>query len=423
VGRPSANAAGSSAGADGRPETVTVSSIAEPVGPGGLEQDDLGDFEQAGGWPGILARLASREDLGSAEARLALSEVLLGNATPAQIAAFIFGLRCKGETIEEMTGLVAAMLGAAERVVLPQELSGRLVDTCGTGGDRSGTINVSTIAALVVAGAGVPVCKHGGRAASSKAGSADVLEALGVVIDLGPGGVARCVTEAGIGFCFAPRYHPAMRHSVPVRRELGVPTAFNFLGPLANPAGVRRQVVGVGDPAMAEKMARVLAAGGAKHVLVVHGADGLDELSTTGPSIMYEYLAPSSAARANGEVVAVSASVGGSDGTPAVSYEVVAVPVDPGLLGLAPARLSDLLGGDAGTNAHLARRVLDGELGPHRDIVLLNAAAGLMVAGAVTSLADGIAMGAGVLDDGRAAKCLDRLISVSHEEAGGPGGG
>ncbi len=289
------------------------------------------------------------------------------------------------------------------------------------GGDRSGTINVSTLAALVVAGAGVPVCKHGGRAASSKAGSADVLEALGVVIDLGPAGVATCIREAGIGFCFAPRYHPAMRHSVPVRRELGVPTAFNFLGPLANPAGVRRQVVGVGDPAMAEKMARVLAAGGAAHVLVVHGAGGLDELSTTGPSMMYEYRAPSSATGPAGEVGPDSGSVGDAGVAPAVGSNVVAVPVDPAALGLAPARLSDLLGGDAGTNADLARRVLDGELGPHRDIVLLNGAAGLMVAGAVTSLAEGIAIGAGVLDDGRAARCLDRLISVSNEEAGGPG--
>ncbi len=399
-----------------------MSASAEPVGPGGSELVDFRDFDQAGGWPGILGRLASGEDLGSVEARLALSEVLLGNATPAQIAAFIFGLRCKGETIEEMTGLVAAMLGAAERVVLPEDLSNRLVDTCGTGGDRSGTINVSTIAALVVAGAGVPVCKHGGRAASSKAGSADALEALGVVIDLGPAGVARCIREAGIGFCFAPRYHPAMRHSVPVRRELGVPTAFNFLGPLANPAGVRRQVVGVGDPAMAEKMARVLAAGGATHVLVVHGADGLDELSTTGPSTMYEYRAPRSAAGSDGRAVPASGAIPDGGAARAVGADVVAVPVDPAALGLAPARLSDLLGGDARTNAHLARRVLAGDLGPHRDIVLLNAAAGLIVAGAVTSLAEGIAMGAGVLDEGRAAKCLDRLIAVSNEEAGGAGG-
>ena len=374
---------------DGRPETIPANPDGDPAASGG--------FEHAGGWPGVLGRLASGHDLGSGEARLALSEVLLGNATPAQIAAFVFGLRCKGETIDEMTGLVAAMLGAAERVVVPPDLSGRLVDTCGTGGDRSGTINVSTIAALVVAGAGVPVCKHGGRAASSKAGSADVLESLGVVIDLGPEGVARCIEEAGIGFCFAPRFHPAMRHSVPVRRELGVPTAFNFLGPLANPAGVKRQVVGVGDPAMAEKMARVLAAGGATHVLVVHGADGLDELSTTGPSTMYEYRSA------------------GSD------IDVVTLEVDPAALGLAPARVSDLLGGDAATNAGLARRVLEGERGPHRDIVLLNAAAGLLVGGAVTSLAEGMETGASVLDDGQAAACLDRLVLTSKEAAGDSG--
>jgi anthranilate phosphoribosyltransferase len=390
-----------------------VSSSAEPAGPGG--------FEESGGWPAILGRLASGQDLGSAGARLALSEVLLGNATPAQIAAFVFGLRCKGETIEEMTGLVAAMLGAAERVVLPPPVANRLVDTCGTGGDRSGTINVSTIAALVVAGAGIPVCKHGGRAASSKAGSADVLEALGVVIDLGPAEVARCISEAGIGFCFAPRYHPAMRHAVPVRRELGVPTAFNFLGPLANPAGVRRQVVGVGDPAMAEKMARVLAAGGATHVLVVHGEDGLDELSTTGPSTMYEYRAEDpGGATAEGRSGPRSDAGIGVATEPRSSADVCTVRVDPFALGLAPARLSDLLGGDAATNADLARRVLDGDKGPHRDIVLLNAAAGLLVGGAVPSLAEGIATGASVIDEGRAATCLDRLIAVSQEAAAGP---
>src|ERR1700752_832775 len=226
-------------------------------------------IDDAGGGPGILGRLAAGGDLDHSHARAALADILDGNATPAQIAAFIFGLRCKGETAEEMTGLVAAMVAASERVMVPAEMSDRLVDTCGTGGDRRGTINVSTIAALVVAGAGAPVCKHGGRAASSKAGSADVLEALGVVIDLGPAGVLRCIQDAGMGFCFAPRYHPAMRHAVPIRRELGVPTAFNFLGPLANPARVRRQVVGGRDPSLAAKMVRVLAAGGAAHVLVV----------------------------------------------------------------------------------------------------------------------------------------------------------
>ncbi|MBO0730141.1 MAG: anthranilate phosphoribosyltransferase, partial [Acidimicrobiaceae bacterium] len=293
----------------------------------------LGDF---GGWPGVLGRLADGRDLATGEAAAALREVLEGNASPAQIAAFVFGLRCKGETVEEMTGLVRAMLAVAEPVKVGADVETRMIDTCGTGGDRSGTINVSTIAALVVAGAGVPVCKHGGRAASSRAGSADVLEALGVVIDLGPEGVRACIEAANIGFCFAPRYHPAMRHAIPIRRDLGVPTAFNFLGPLANPARVSRQVVGVGDPAMAAKMAGVLAGNGSAHVLVVHGADGLDELSTTGPSTMIEWRAGSSHSHV----------------------------VDPAELGLAPARLDQLLGGDAATNAELARRVLDAERGP-----------------------------------------------------------
>lgn len=351
----------------------------------GLTLDDLG------GWRGVLGRVASGQHLAAAEASAVLADVLEGNATPAQIAAFMFGLRCRGETVEEMTGMVTAMLAASERVPLPAALAERVVDTCGTGGDRSGTINVSTIAALIVAGAGVPVCKHGGRAASSQAGSADVLEALGVVIDLGPAGVARCVAEAGIGFCFAPRYHPAMRHAIPIRRELGVPTAFNFLGPLANPARVRRQVVGVGDPAMASKMAGVLAAGGAIRVMVVHGAGGLDELSTVGPSTVHSF--------EGGEV---SSSL-----------------VDPSVLGLAPATVEDLRGGDAATNASLARAVLAGETGPRRDIVLLNAAAGLLVGGACASLAEGLELAAAVVDDGRAEACLQRLVAVSQDAAPG----
>jgi anthranilate phosphoribosyltransferase len=357
-----------------------------------------------GGWPAVLGRLAAGQDLDAATATAALAEVLEGNATPAQLAAFVFGLRCKGETVEEMTGLVAAMIGAAERVVVPEPLAAGMVDTCGTGGDRSGTINVSTVAALVVAGAGVKVCKHGGRAASSKAGSADVLEALGVVIDLGPEGVARCIGEAGIGFCFAPRYHPAMRHATPVRRELGVPTAFNFLGPLANPARVRRQVVGVGDPAMAEKMARVLVAGGATHVVVVHGADGLDELSTTGPSVMYEWKGAGAGS--------------GAEPLPA-GVRIDRTTVDPAELGLAPAVLSDLLGGDAGTNAKAALRVLAGEPGPQRDVVLLNAAAGLLAADVAGGLAEGLVMAAASIDGGHARACLDRLVAVSVDAAAG----
>ena len=348
-------------------------------------------IEDLGGWPGVLSRLAGGAHLSADEAAAAMCDVLDGNATPAQVAAFVFGLRCKGETVEEMTGLVSAMLDASERVVVPEDLAARLVDTCGTGGDRTGTINVSTIAALVVAGAGAPVCKHGGRAASSKAGSADVLEALGVVIDLGPADVARCIEEAGIGFCFAPRYHPAMRHAIPVRRELGVATAFNFLGPLANPARVRRQVVGVGDPAMAEKMAGVLAANGATEVIVVHGADGLDELSTTGPSDMYRWSAG----------------------------ELTRSTVDPTALGLRPCALDDLLGDDAQTNAQLARSVLDGAPGPRREIVALNAAAGLVAAGLAADLESGLELAFESIDSGAASGRLERLVKVSADLAAG----
>jgi anthranilate phosphoribosyltransferase len=347
------------------------------------------------GWPDVLSRLVRGQDLTRLEAREAMAEVFEGEATPSQLAAFVFGLRCKGETAEEMTGLVQAMVAAATPVPVPDGLHGRLVDTCGTGGDRSGTINVSTIAAVVVAAAGVPVCKHGGRASSSKAGSADVLEALGVVIDLGPAGVLRCIEEAGIGFCFAPRYHPAMRHAGPTRRELGVPTAFNFLGPLANPARVRRQVVGVGDPAMAEKMCRVLVANGAERVAVVFGSDGLDELTTTGPSTMVVWHADDPAAA----------------GT---------VSVDPATLGLAPARPEDLHGGDAGANATFARRVLDGEKGAHRDIVVLNAAAALLVGGRVADLAGGVALAAATIDRGAAAATLDALVATSRSAGEDP---
>ena len=340
-----------------------------------------------GGWPAVLSRLMAGQDLSGDEAAAALSDVLEGAATSAQIAAFAVALRVKGETVEEMTGLVRAMLERAE----PVALSGveHVVDTCGTGGDRSRSINVSTIAAFVVAGAGIPVCKHGNRAASSSAGSADVLEALGVAIDLDAAGVVRCVGEAGMGFCFAPRFHPDLRHAGPTRRELGVATVFNFLGPLANPARPRRQVVGVSDPAMAENMLGVLAANGAVHAMVVYGHDGLDELTITTTSSMLEL----------------------SDG--AVRHVVV----DPAELGLPAAGLGNLVGGDPATNAQLARRVLDGEPGPHRDIVVLNAAAAIVAAGRAGGLAEGLDLARRSLDEGAAARVLERLVEVSHAAA------
>ena len=241
-------------------------------------------LSEIGGWPGVLSRVFRGEDLTSDEASVVLDSILAGEAAPTQIAAFAAALRTKGETAAEITGLVRAMRARGERI----DLGPGLVDTCGTGGDRSGSINVSSMAAVIVAAAGARVCKHGGRASSSISGSADVFEALGVAVDLGPTGVVRCIEEVGIGFCLAPRFHPAMRHAAPVRRELGVATFFNFLGPLANPAGATRQVIGVGDPAMASRMLAVLEANGTERAMVVFGHDGLDELSTVTTSTVLE---------------------------------------------------------------------------------------------------------------------------------------
>ena len=341
---------------------------------------------ELGGWPAILGDLTSGRDLTVDQARAAMAEILDGAATPAQVAGFIVALRMKGETVDELTGLVDAMLAAAERVTLPDP--GAVVDVVGTGGDRAHTINVSTLAALVVAGAGGRVCKHGNRAASSATGAADLLEALGVRIDCGPDEVARCVADAGIGFCFAPRFHSAMRHAGPPRRELGIPTAFNFLGPLANPAGVRRLMIGVADASMAERMVGVLAARGSERVLVVHGDDGLDELTISTTSQVVELR--------EGDVHA---------------YEV-----DPKDLGITPASIEALAGGDPATNAALARRVLDGEPGPHRDIVCLNAGAALVAAGLADDLASGIASARSSIDEGSAAAALDRLVAISNAE-------
>ena len=347
-------------------------------------------LEELGGWPAVLGPLCAHRDLSAAEAGAAMAEILRGDASPAQIAAFAVALRIKGETVEEMAGLVRAMLEFAEPVPLSPELAAVVIDTCGTGGDRSGTINISTVAAFVAAGAGARVCKHGNRAASSKAGSADVLEALGVAVDLAPAGVVRCVEEAGMGFCFAARFHAALRHAAPVRRDLGVPTVFNFLGPLANPARVRRQVVGVSDPRMADKVLGVLRANGAEHALVVFGHDGLDELTTADTSTVHELR-------------------GGA---------VRTYVVDPAELGFAPAGRADLIGGDAAVNAERARTVLGGQPGPMRDIVVLNAAAALVVADVADGLADGIELAAAAIDDGRAAGVVRQLVRVSQEAAG-----
>ena len=344
-------------------------------------------LDDLGGWPAVLRVLLAGEDLTSDLACTAFVEVLEGRATSAQIAAFAVGLRAKGESIEELTGLLDAMHGLAEHVVLPDGVDA--VDTCGTGGSpqrRLACFNVSTVAAFVIAGAGATVCKHGGRAASATSSSGDLLDALGVVIDLGPDGVARCVAETGFGFCFAPRYHPAMRHAAPVRKELGVPTLFNVIGPLANPAGVRRQVLGVSDAKLATKMLGVLQSRGAERALVVYGADGLDELTTSTTSTVLEL----------------------HDGA-IRTYEV-----DPTDFGIAPPAPDALAGGDATANAALAHRVLRGEKGPHRDIVRLNAAAGLVAAGAVDSLGAGYDAAGASIDDGAAARVLEDVVRVSQ---------
>jgi anthranilate phosphoribosyltransferase len=363
---------------------------------------DVVGFAALGGWRGVLGRLMAGEDLTSDEARCVLSEILRGEAMPAQIASFVTALRMKGETIEEMSGFVRSMRDHAE----PLPVAGDLVDTCGTGGDRSSSINVSTIAAFVVAGAGARVCKHGGRAATSMAGSADVLEALGVVIDLGPDGVARCIDEAGMGFCFAPRFHPAMRFAAPVRAELGVPTVFNYLGPLANPGRACFQVVGVSDPAMADKMLGVLARNGCRRAMVVHGADNLDELSTTGPTTVLELV----------DVDDEGDDTGTGDGSADdLGRRLRRSTVDAADYGLPRVGLQDLRGSDAAANAVVVGRVLSGAQGPHRDIVVLNAAAGLMVAGLAGDFGSGIELAAAVIDDGRAAQVVDALVRVSQE--------
>jgi anthranilate phosphoribosyltransferase len=344
------------------------------------------DLASFGGWSGLLSRLMTGQDLSADEAAAAFDEVLAGRSTPAQLAGFLVALRVKGEAVPEMAGLVRSLVAHAEKVPVPDGLGDRLVDTCGTGGDRSHSINVSTMSALVVAGAGAVVCKHGNRALSSQTGSADLLEELGVAIDLPPDGVARCLAEAGLAFCFAPRYHPAMRHAGPTRRELGVATAFNFLGPLVNPARPRRQVVGVSDPTMADTLLGVLADQGATRAMVVFGHDGLDELTTTTTSTVVEL----------------------HEGA------VRRWQVDPAVFGIPAAAPDQLRGAGPAANADVTRRVLDGETGPHRDLVALNAAAAIVVAGIAGDLAGGLEAARASLDEGAAAAARERLVAVSR---------
>jgi len=329
-----------------------------------------------------LRRIVAGKDLTRDEAESVMRRVMEGEATPALLGALLAAMHAKGESVDEIAGFASALRAFA----VPVRLSRDAIDTCGTGGDGSGTFNISTVAAIVCAAAGVPVAKHGNRAASSACGSADVLEALGVRIDLGAGEVARCVDEVGIGFMFAPRFHPAMRHAAPVRTELGIRTVFNVLGPLANPAGVRRQLLGVATASLAERMARVLAALGAERVLVAHGDDGLDEISPCGPTRLFEL----------------------RDGR--VSERTI----HPEDVKLAPARREEIAGADAGRNRAIAENVLSGAKGGARTAVLLNAGAALYVGGAADSIAEGVGLAARTIDQGIARDTLARFVARSQ---------
>jgi anthranilate phosphoribosyltransferase len=333
----------------------------------------------------LIEKLTRHEDLTADEAAAAMAEVMDGRAAPAHIAALLVGLAMKGERPVEIVGLARAMRAHAVQVSRRYD---EVFDTCGTGGDRANTFNISSCAALVVAAAGVRVAKHGNRSASSKAGGADVYESLGVRITASPAVVERCLADAGIGFFFAPTFHPSMRHAGPVRRELGVRTAFNLLGPLTNPAGASRQLVGVPRPEFTELMARALLLLGTRRAWVVHGADGIDELTTTGYTKISEC----------------------RDGAVNTFY------LHPADVGLPKAAAGSLQGGDAHENARIIERVLAGERGAARDVVLLNAGASLFIAGAVKSVDEGLLKASRAIDRGDAKRTLEKLVSISTAE-------
>ncbi len=330
----------------------------------------------------VIAKVASGGTLGQQEATDAFDLVMSGGATHAQIAGLLMAMQVRGETIDEIAGAARAMRAKA----LPVRAPDGAIDTCGTGGDAKGTFNISTCAAFVVAGAGVPVAKHGNRSISSRSGSADVLAALGVNIEAQPDIISRCLTECGLGFMFAPAHHAAMRHVAQVRAELGTRTIFNLLGPLANPAGTKFQLIGVFDKEWVEPIARVLGLLGTERAWVVHGEDGLDELTTAGVS----------------DVAAIDQG------------RISTFRISPRNAGLPDANPKDLIGGDAVENAANIRAVLGGLKGPFRDIVLLNAAAALLVAGKAKTLRDGVALGAASIDSGKALAVLDALVPLSH---------
>jgi len=330
----------------------------------------------------LIGKVATGASLTRDESAGAFDRMMSGEATPSQMGGFLMGLRMRGETVDEITGAVTTMRAKMLRVEAPAGA----IDVVGTGGDASGSYNISTCAAFIVAGAGIPVAKHGNRALSSRSGAADVLGALGVKIDLAPEAISRCIDEAGIGFMFAPAHHPAMKHVGPTRVELGTRTIFNLLGPLSNPAGVKRQMVGVFSRHWVEPLAIVLKNLGSERAYVVHGSDGLDEITTSGPT--------SVAALENGKVT---------------TFEI-----KPEDVGLAKAKPEQLRGGDAEANATALMDVLRGKKGPYRDVAILNAAAALVVAGKAKDLKDGVAIATKSVDSAEAEGRLDRLIAVSN---------
>jgi anthranilate phosphoribosyltransferase len=334
------------------------------------------------GLKSLIAKAASGASLTREGAAQAFDCMMSGEATPSQMGGFLMALRVRGETVDEITGAVMTMRAK----MLPVDAPANAIDVVGTGGDGSGSYNVSTCAAFIVAGAGVPVAKHGNRALSSRSGAADVLTALGVRIDLGPDAIGRCIREAGIGFMFAPAHHPAMKNVGPTRVELGTRTIFNLLGPLSNPANVRRQMVGVFSKQWVEPVAQVLKNLGSERAWVVHGSDGLDEITLAGPT-----------------------TVASLEGGAIKTFEI-----GPEEVGLRRCRPEDLRGGEAESNAAALRGVLQRREGPYRDVALLNAAAALVVAGKAPTLADGVLLARQSIDSGAAEAALDRLIAISN---------
>lgn len=341
------------------------------------------------GWPSLVSQLLERRDLTLSQAESAITEILGGDATPSQMTAFIVALRAKGETATELEGMLHAVRAAGHRVSLASDVAARAVDIVGTGGDKSNSVNVSTMAAVVTAGAGVPVCKHGNRAASSKCGSADLLAEAGMEIELDSAGVEACIASAGFGFCLAARFHPAFRYTGPSRREIGVPTVFNLLGPMANPAPIENMLVGVAVPTMMGNMAEALASRGVKRAWVVHGHGGLDELSLSGANTVH----------------------GLRDG------EVDRFEIDAHDFGIARADVSAVKGGDPRENMEAFRALLDGSPGAVRDIVTFNAACALVIAGAASDVADGLDRARSSIDSGAAADVLAAAVVESRRQA------